>query len=246
MEILAWSRYTDAAMPERVRLLTPLEDLGLLATGEAKETTFILNRYMPLSKPGVYEVEINIRHDRIPGGYFKSQRITFEIVEGVSIWETDVGVPVESKSGAIETRKIMLKTLNSPKENVHYLMIRDSRRIYLMSRLAPAIQQAPPQAKTDAVSNVHVIFMLDPKIYEYRVYDFRGGKLQRRFYKPVPDIPRLVYDDEFGRVRVVGGKPAVEGADFTFADKQESRIKPVNPAGSAVPSGNSALPDFGK
>lgn len=247
MEILAWSRYTDAAMPERIRLLTPLEDLGLLATGEAKETTFILNRYLPLSKPGVYEVEINIRHDRIPGGYFKSQRLSFEVVEGATVWETDIGVPVEGRGGTIETRKIMLKTLNSPKESIHYLMIRDDKRIYLMTRLARAIQQATPQAKTDAVSNVHVIFMLDPKVYEYRIYDFRGGKLLRRFYKPSPDLPRLVYDDEYGRVQVVGGKPAVEGTDFTFIDKQESRIKTANPAtGAPAATGNSALPDFGK
>jgi hypothetical protein len=245
MEILAYSRYTDAAMPERVKLVTPLEDLGLLATGEAKETTFVLNRYLPLSKPGVYEVEINVRHDRIPGGYFKSQRISFEVVDGATIWETDVGVPVESRSGAIETRKIMLKTLNSPKENIHYLMIRDSKRIFLMTRLARAIQEAPPQAKTDAVSNVHVLFMLDPKVYEYRVYDFRGGKLQRRFYKPGPDIPRLVNDDEFGRVRVVGGKPAIEGTDFSFADSQESKTKQVAPPGAPA-AGKSVLPDFGK
>jgi hypothetical protein len=245
MEILAYSRYTDAAMPERVKLVTPLEDLGLLATGEAKETTFVLNRYLPLSKPGVYEVEINVRHDRIPGGYFKSQRISFEVVDGATIWETDVGVPVESRSGAIETRKIMLKTLNSPKENIHYLMIRDSKRIFLMTRLARAIQEAPPQAKTDAVSNVHVLFMLDPKVYEYRVYDFRGGKLQRRFYKPGPDIPRLVNDDEFGRVRVVGGKPAIEGTDFSFADSQESKTKQVAAPGAPA-AGKSVLPDFGK
>jgi hypothetical protein len=245
MEILAYSRYTDAAMPERVKLVTPLEDLGLLATGEAKETTFVLNRYLPLSKPGVYEVEINVRHDRIPGGYFKSQRISFEVVDGATIWETDVGVPVESRSGAIETRKIMLKTLNSPKENIHYLMIRDSKRIFLMTRLARAIQEAPPQAKTDAVSNVHVLFMLDTKVYEYRVYDFRGGKLQRRFYKPGPDVPRLVNDDEFGRVRVVGGKPAIEGTDFSFADSQESKTKQVAAPGAPA-AGKSVLPDFGK
>ena len=167
------------------------------------------------------------------------------MVEGVTVWETDVGVPIENKNGTIESRKILLKTMNSPKESFHYLMIRDDRRIFLMTRLARAIQDAQPKAKTDAVSNIHVIFMLDPKIYEYRVYDFRGGKLQRRFYKPGPDIPWLVYDDEFGRVRVVGGKLAVEGTDFTFADKQESRIKPANPATDPDP-GKSALPDFGK
>jgi hypothetical protein len=244
MEILVWSRYTDVAMPDRVKLLAPLEDLGVLETGAAKEAVFTLNRYLPLSKPGIYEIEINIRHDRLPNGY-KSERIKFEVVEGLTLWETDVGVPIENKNGTIETRKIMLKTLNSLKDKFHYLMIRDDSRIFLMTRLGRAIQDAKPTAKTDAVSNVHVLFMLDPKIYEYRVYDFRGGKLQRRFFKAGPEIPHLVYDDEFGRVQVMSGKPAVEGVDFTFADRQESRIK-GSAAAPGAPAGGAEPPDFGK
>ena len=193
----------------------------ILGAGETKTLTLTLNTLYPLTDEGLYRVRVRISHPRLRHDYISDQ-VEIEIRDGIVIWKQRVGLPTSDPGQPIRYRDFQLLLFHADKGEVYCLRSRDDRCIYGVIRLGPRIAGVEPQCDVDAVSNVHVLFMIRPRLCAYRVYSPDLELRLDRYYMVEQTMPRLVRDPELGRVRVVGGRPAIPGVDFVL-DK-ENRV----------------------
>lgn len=247
LEILVWKDDEPSSVPQALVTSLPLETLGQLPAGDSREATFTLNRLVKVGAPGRYKLKIQLRHDRFPDVCFATPSIGFDVLDGNVIWERTFGLPTGNTGEAIRTRQVKLKSLVANKVSLYYLELsgpdaQGRQAVFLIARLCDYTLGTKPQVEIDGVNNIHVVFMSYPRFYEYRVYDYNGKNLVRRFLKSVSSIPILRYDPEYTMIRVVGGDPAAEGTDYVFTDESRREAAPTPGFSSSAQKQGGTIP----
>jgi len=191
----------------------PVTDL-VLGAGETRELSLALNTIYDLQNEGGYTVTAQIGHRRLPNDY-QSNPITFEVREGIPIVTRNLGLPSTSSTAAIQALKASLLLFNDGKGALYCLRVEDDTNVYGTVRLGPQIAGAPPQMDADAASDIHVLLQSAPRLYSYSVYTIKNREVrlrQQRFYVAETDVPTLTREP--GYLKVINGRPAVEGEDY--------------------------------
>ena len=198
-------------MTERTNVLAG----RVLAPGETARFVVTVNALFNLQKPGGYTIAGQVGHQRLRSDY-RTKKASFRVSEGESLWRQSIGIPTGPKDGEITDRQVSLLVLHERDASVYCLRIEDAERVYQVIRLGAGILGGEPVCMIDAVSNVHVLTRVKSRLFSYRVFDYGGKQKQKRYYAPVGVMPVLERDEKTGRVRVLGGRFAIEGTDYVL------------------------------
>ena len=226
---------TQSALPvdKLDRDANPVADL-ILGAGETRQLELALNSVYDLQRDDVYTIRAQLGHDRLQQD-FRSNPITVEVKEGLPVWSRPIGLPAAGPGTTIAARRVTLLLFHERRSAIYCLRIEDSRMVYGVVRLGQQISASKPECDIDGVSNVHVLFQIQSRLYAYRVYDYNAQLKQDRYYIAERGIPHLSRDPDVGRIMVVGGRRAVEGTDFQRVGGQVLNGGPTGPGrGSAA------------
>jgi len=192
--------------------------------------------YFLLNRPGRYSITATMQ---LKGWNqdIRSQPKYFDIIQGVKLWEQEIGVP-ESVSGTNatpEVRKFVLQQANYLKSQVRlYVRLTDASgsKTLRVFPIGPMVSFGQPEPQVDKFSNMHLLFQSGPHSYSYFVINPDGEIIARRTYDYVDKRPRLAPDAE-GKVLVTGGvrRPASSDippskAEAAAADKPKPKPSP--------------------
>ena len=194
-----------------------LADGLFLGAGETKTLRLLLNDLFNLQKEAVYTAQAVVSHTRLDRDY-KTEPVGIQVSAGLSVWSREFGVPSAEVRQGIARRRASLLLTTERKHDLYALQVEDDALVYGIVRLGPRISGSTPQCDVDAFSNIHLLFMLKPRLVDYRVYDYNLKLKQSRYLIVDQSIPSLQRDPDVGRVRVGGGRSAVEGTDYTRED----------------------------
>lgn len=186
----------------------------VLGAGETKSVKVLLNNVFDLQAEGDYTVAAQVGHSRLSQD-FRSTAVLFTISQGRVVWTRRFGLPGSPEGKPITSRKASLYLFPDRQRDQYALFLEDDQAVYGVVRLGPRISGSAPQCDVDALSHIHVLFMSRPRLVEYRIYDYGLRLRQHRYYIADQSVPMLQRDPEIGRIMVVGGRPAVEGIDYT-------------------------------
>ena len=113
-------------------------------------------------------------------------------------------------------------------ELLYYLKIEDDEYVHSIVRLCPKIFGIDPQVEVDALSRIHTLLQILPRLFKYRIFDLNGKLKQETTYLYHATQPRLMLDQEFGMVKVTGGRIAQDGIDYNVKPEptpDESQFK---------------------
>ncbi len=217
-------------IPKQKKKPSLVKDL-ILGAGETKQLLITLNNLYDMQKEGAYTVYATLGHQRLDYDY-RSEPITLQVTGGLVIWNRKLGIPASDSGRMIQAREASLLITHQDVGELYCLRIEDKKLVYSVVRLGPKIAGAEPECDVDGVSNIHLLYLIQPRLYAYRIYDFKGRLRQEKFYVPEEGIPHLLRDPDVGRIMVYGGKEAVEGVDFQAVKQKNSAKKPRDVLGS--------------
>ena len=226
--------------------LCPAPNLGMnliLGTGETKDLIVRLDSLFNLQRGGSYLVHALAGHDRLPDDY-RSDPAQFVLQSGLPIWQKRLGAPAVGAKDPIAARQVCLLLMTERKTDQFALMIEDDNTVYGFKRLGARISGTKPMLDVDALSNIHVLWMSKPRLFEHRVYDRDLRLLQTKYYIADRAVPTLQRDPDIGRIMITGGRPATPGVDFKFDDTETDAGTPA-PAGTPTPSLHGAPTEAG-
>ncbi len=212
-----------------VALLCPIPNLGMnliLGTGETKDLTVRLDSLFNLQRGGSYLVHALAGHDRLPDDY-RSDPAQFVLQSGLPIWQKRLGAPATGAKDQIAARQVCLLLMTERKTDQFALMVEDDNTVYGFKRLGARISGTTPVLDVDALSNVHVLWMSKPRLFEHRVYDRDLRLLQTTYYIADRAVPTIQRDPDIGRIMITGGRPAIPGVDFKFDATETAAVTPV-------------------
>ena len=183
---------------------------------------------VPLSKMynvraiGEYKVRAVVAHSQLPDSY-QSNLADFKVTAGTMAWKATVGVPTTGKlkdNEKIKSRQYKLLSFFDDMNRVYCLMVEDKKYVYGVARIGYDIGNIKPECKIDRFSKIHILIQSSPQIYSYYVYDTDCHLDAKAVYKKTKTEPRLISNEDTGRVFVVGGEKAKEGSDYVVADEE--------------------------
>ena len=189
----------------------------VLGAGETKTLTLSLNTIYDMQEEGTYDVFAQVGHPQLEND-FRSESVTVEIRHGTVQWKRSVGMPGQQQGGTIPSRQVSLLIFHDRDGDVYCLRVEDEDFVYRIVRLGRRVIGAAPQCDVDAISSIHVLFPLRPRLYVHQVYDYDVKLKQERHYVLEGAAPRFHRDPDVGRIMVVGARPAVRGVDFLYAE----------------------------
>ncbi len=198
----------------------------ILGAGETKTLTLAVNSLFDMQRVGSYEIRAVVGHPRLANDYI-SDPVSVDVRGGVVCWKRSLGVPADRPAARIRPREASLVLFHADTGDVYCLRVEDDKKVYGVVRLGPRIAGSKPECDVDAVSSIHVLLLIRPRFYAYRVYDYNVGLLQERYYVMDRSVPHLVRDPEIGRIMVSGGRVAVEGVDYRINRPQAPRGGPA-------------------
>jgi hypothetical protein len=164
--------------------------------------------YFLLSRPGRYSITVTMQL-KDWNQNVRSQPKSFDIIQGSSLWEQEIGVP-DSASGTNatpEVRKFILQQANYLKSQLRlYVRLTDASgaRTFRVLPIGPMVSFGRPEPQVDKFSNLHLLYRDGPHSYNYIVINPDGEIIARRTYDYGDKHPRLAPDAE-GKVLVAGG-----------------------------------------
>lgn len=203
----------------------PAEDL-ILGPGETRTLTIRINSIVDMSQVGTYTLSVRVGHPRLRQDYL-SQPVPIDIRRGTPIWSHQIGVPQDSTTDIIPTRTVSLLRFRKKDGESYAMRLEDDENVFGIARLGPYLAGAEPDCHIDAMSNIHLLFQIHPRLYSYRIYSVNMELKQNLYYIMKGSIPRLKRDKELGSVRVVGGQRAVPGKDYRIADGSKAIPQPL-------------------
>ncbi len=207
----------------------PVNNL-ILGAGETRELTLVLNTLYDMKDEGTYTVTAQIGHERLRHDY-RSDPLVLAVRTGVTVWTQTLGVPTTSVASRIASRTASLLLLGADEGEIYCLRIEDDEMVYGVVRLGRKLSGGRPLCDVDAVSNVHILMPVQPRLYAHRVYDWSAQRKQERFFISDESIPQLHRDPDVNRITVVGGRPAIEGIDYVRPGSRRS-IQRFRPTGA--------------
>jgi hypothetical protein len=200
-----------------------------------------LEPYFALTQPGNYQVVATVH---ITGWKreLTSAPKTFDVIQGVKLWEKEVGVPKsgETGNGEPEIRRYILQQANYYRGQMRlYVRIADGygKQIRVMP-IGPIVSFGRPERQVDRASNLHVLFQEGASAFNYTVCNLAGEITTHQTYDYTDARPRLRFDDE-GNITVYGGTrritptdvpPPLDDADATNSLPAAPQLGATNPA----------------
>ena len=185
----------------------------VLAPGEGKSITLLLSDFFNIQDEDDYHLVVRVGHHRFQND-FVSQPKHFRVRKGIEIWKKLVGPPNQDQNKTIATRTCSLNTIRNDDGNIYFLRIEDDAYVYATIRLGPRVLGINPQCEIDALSRIHTLIQVAPRLLNYRIFDLEGDLKQSTHYLIEKTVPSLYRAADLGTVTVVGGVRATEGVDF--------------------------------
>ncbi len=198
-----------------------LAEGAVIGAGETSRLEVLLNDLYDIQPEGTYTVTAQIGHSRLDRDY-RSESVRIRIQSGHIFWFKQFGVPVDEGVKTIPRRKVSLISYRDERRERLAVQVEDEAAVYGIIRLGPRIIGSTPECDVDTYSNIHLLYMLRPRLYEYRVLDCNLVQKQQRFLMlEETSSPHLQRDPDIGRIMVSGGRPAVDGTDYKQEDLSE-------------------------
>ena len=160
--------------------------------------------YFNVTRPGRYLVTATVKikpWDR----EWTSKGAGFNIIKGTKLWEQDFGVPGRGDA-APELRKFALLQAAYLKQLTLYARVSDAGelRVFKVHPIGPMVSFSKPEGQVDKTSNLHVLWQVGARGFQYVVMNPDGETTLRQTYDYTETRPTLRLDNE-GRVVVWGG-----------------------------------------
>ena len=184
----------------------------ILAPGASKTMSFVISDYYDLKPKGSYRVKAIVEHSQLTTAY-ESDSAIFTVADGVTVWERIVGIPdyVKKSEGdkPVQTRKYKIVSIFDGKSKVYLLVIEDARNVFSVKRIGFDMgSNLKPNCEIDALSRVHILLPVNPKVFAYYIYNIEGKLEKREVFLKTNTTPTLVAAASDGSVMIVGGRPA--------------------------------------
>ncbi len=216
----------------------------LLEPGQRRNLMVAVSDYYRLEKPDRYTIYAYVSHPMLESEY-RTKDTAFEITDGITLWSKSVGIPVYDNehfevdgSQPVKERSYEIRELTENGQRYFYLVIIDKEKIYAVARIGKRIGREEYRADVDMLSRIHLLIPESPTVAHYMVFACDGSLLISEYRKTTDTIPTLVRNPDNGDIKLLGGRTAVAGRDYTdprhgTVDAGEI-LEPGNGAGSSV------------
>ncbi|MEA2013347.1 MAG: hypothetical protein U9O87_09790 [Verrucomicrobiota bacterium] len=188
-----------------------------IPSGATKQIVLPVSKIYNMQKDDDFSITAIIEHEKLSKKY-QSNSVTISVRQGIIQWQQSFGVPEESGEKKIPVRTASFLLLHYKITDIYCLRIEDKKRVYAVRRLGPHVPGIPIAGEIDAMSNIHALIQMTPRLWSYRIYDSSGTLVQQRYYAYSEELdnplPTLVRDPDVGRVAVFGGRRAAESVDY--------------------------------
>jgi hypothetical protein len=158
-----------------------------------------------LSRPGHYKITASIR---LWQRTISSEAKGFDIITGAKMWEQDFGVPQVSEPGndIPELRKYALLQTIHQKQLRLYLRLSDAAetRVFRIFPIGSMVSFSKPEPQLDKFSNLHVLYQIGAKSFNYSVISPDGLLIARETHDYSNTRP-VLKSEPSGRIVVAGG-----------------------------------------
>ncbi|HLH56698.1 MAG TPA: hypothetical protein VKY92_24140 [Verrucomicrobiae bacterium] len=186
--------------------------------------------YFMLSIPGAYQIEATVRIRDLKTELTSPPK-SFDLIQGVKIWEQDVGVPSVAGNGAEpEVRRYTLQQANYFRGQTRlYLRVTDQYgKLIRVSAVGQMTSFGHPEPQIDRSNRLHILHLEGASYYNYAVFDLQGNLVLHQTWEIGNSRPRLRLDDE-GNVTVAGGTRRIMTTDFPPSKNDEDDSNPAAP-----------------
>jgi hypothetical protein len=182
-----------------------------------------ISPYFDLSQAGRYTVSARVHFAQLQKAV-SSDAKAFDIINGVRLWDREVGVPGSTPP---VVRKYTLQQAGSLKQARCYVRISEDNdaRVVRVVPLGGLLSFSTPEAATDNSSQLHVLFQVGARSFLYSVVTPDGEQIIRQTWDYTTTRPRLHVESD-GRVVVRGGARRILLSDLPpprVADTNDSR-----------------------
>lgn len=163
-------------------------------------------------KPGRYRVVATVKI-REWGQEVASPPVRIEIVNGTTIWEQVVGIPVEE--GPPVARKYSLQQARYLKDLVLYLRLSHvpDTQVIRVVPLGKLVSFSRPEAQVDSASQLHLLFQDGAKSFNYSIVNPEGRIVRRERHDYADSRPKLKPAED-GKIQVSGGVRRLSKTDL--------------------------------
>jgi hypothetical protein len=184
-----------------------------------------------LARPGRYVIRATVRL-KDWNKELVSKAKAFDLIAGTTLWEQDVGISAPAGSSqAPEVRKYALQQAFHLKQMKLYARVTDQSgsRVIAVFPIGPLLSFSSPEHQIDKSSNLHVLYQVGAKTFNYSVINSDGKLLIRQTYEYTDTRPGLRMDKQ-ARIYVVGGNRRVAFDDLPVAlDTSNDDASPPKP-----------------
>src|SRR6266853_918846 len=149
--------------------------------------------FFVLTQPGRYEVTATVYISDWKRELTSPPK-PFDLIEGVKLWEQEVGVPNSTATNTTpEVRRYTLQQATYLRGQMRlYVRITSSSGVTLkVFPVGPMTSFSRPELQVDKFSNLHLIYQDGPHTFLYTVCDLNGDVTTRQTYDYVDSRPRL-------------------------------------------------------
>jgi hypothetical protein len=191
----------------------PVEGEFDLDPSKAAVVRVDLEPYFVITRPVRYSITATFRYQ---SWKVVSPPRTFEVIQGSTLWEQEIGVPpAPGATNALpEVRKYAIQQINSKGQMRLFLRLSDERNRPL--RVLPIGRQVSfgrPEAQVDRLSRLHMLYQSGPSVFNYGVFDCQGDLLVRQTYESTYSHPHLRPDRD-GNIVINGGTRTLTDHDL--------------------------------
>jgi hypothetical protein len=221
----------------------PVGDEFVLESSRVATIHVNLAPYFALTRTGRYSVTAAMQIKQW-NQTVRSQPRSFDIIEGVRLWEQVIGVPgsAPGTNAMPEIRKFVLQQAYYLKSQLRlYVRVTDGSgaRTFRVFPIGPMVSFGRPEPQVDKFSNLHLLFQVGPRTFTYAVINPDGELIARQTYDYGDRRPRLQPDAE-GKILVTGGvrRPTPQDVPPSKSEKPgDAEPKPSPAPGEMMPPG---------
>jgi hypothetical protein len=219
----------------------PVGEEFMLESSRVATLRVDLAPYFALNRSGRYSVTA-IMQIKDWNQNVRSQPRSFDIIEGARLWEQAIGVPDSAlgSNATPEIRKFVLQQANYLRSQLRlYVRLTDASgaKTFRVFPIGPMVSFGRPEPQVDKFSNLHLLYQVGPRSFNYAVINPEGEIIARRTYDYADKRPRLQPDAE-GKVLVTGGtrRPTPQDVPSSKSAKStEAEPKPTPSPGEMMP-----------
>ena len=167
--------------------------------------------YYDLQTAGRFAVSARMKFAQLEKE-FTTESGKFDIISGVKVWQTEVGVPGRTPP---VVRKFALQQAAFFKETRLYARVTEANEADIVRVIAlGALPSAGrPEAAVDNSSQMHVLFQAGQKNFTYAIITPEGEMIIRQTHEITGTRPRLRAEAD-GRILVSGGVRKISASDL--------------------------------